>query len=409
MKNAAKWLSKQCFAKVGVKNKVGIEAPVDIKAQVDIETGQPVEENDEDRKAEGFIQWMTSDDRIFSPASKNVKKLKPGFYEIGSTMQGLYFEKVTLTTEDLVEFPETTSQVVIDEIEKFWEEEKKFRQNKLAYKRGILLYGPPGSGKTCTIKMILDNIVKRGGIAVKFDDVNMFKSGMRVLRRIQEDTPVVALMEDVDSILRYNSESEVINILDGMNGVDKVVYLATTNYPEKLGSRIMNRPSRFDRRYFIGMPNAESRKIYLSKKLQGKDQNVEKWVSDTEGMSIAHLKELVVAVTILDNEYDESVNILRDMKKKVDSGAWDDFGDGETISAAIRERKMSKNASEPQEKQPLDAVFGECENGDKGIKEKSGGIDPVAHIVKCSSGWNSDLLPGKFFATKTAVLKALRN
>jgi len=433
VKNLNKWAMSQRFAQV-------YESPVD-----------PVK--NEDSKKETFVQWTTPDDTIFMPANKNVKLLKPGFYEIGQSMQGVYFEKVALATEDLIKFPETSSETVVGEIEKFWTEENKFRQNKLAYKRGILMYGPPGGGKTCTIKMILDNIVKRGGIVLKFDNATLFKAGMRVIRVIQPETPVVALMEDLDSILQYNCESEVINILDGLNGVDKVVYLATTNYPEKLGSRIMNRPSRFDRRYFIGMPNAESRKIYLQHKLKGKDQNIDKWVTDTEGMSVAHLKELVVAVTILENKYEEAVETLREMKNKVNSRAWDELGDGHTLTSAIKAKKTVKVAKEEREKDRLKGGLGDKlkmkdldpEQLGKGVKvEKEHTDDPglaaeiakdhlaehpadyydgleemekklekkkkassAENINKCASGWNSPLIPGRFFSTKTALLKVL--
>ncbi|NJO18646.1 MAG: AAA family ATPase [Thioploca sp.] len=61
-------------------------------------------------------------------------------------------------------------------------------------------------------------------------------------------------MEDLESILKSNNPSTVLNILDGVNSFDNIVFLATTNYPEELESRIKNRPSRFDRRFYIGPP-----------------------------------------------------------------------------------------------------------------------------------------------------------
>jgi len=243
---------------------------------------------------------------------------------------GPFFHKLVTGDEDVIKFPETNSDTVIEEIETFWEKEEAFRDAKLAYKRGILLYGPPGSGKTCTIKLVIANVVKRKGIVIRFSSAHVFEAGMNILREIQPETPVVVLMEDIDSILNHGYESDIINILDGVVPVDKLVFLATTNYPEKLGARIMNRPSRFDKRFEIGMPNNESREIYFKKLVGDKisKSDLEKWVKDTQGLSIAHLKELVVAVTILGNKYADAIKTLKDMKAKV-------------VSDEMREAKMA--------------------------------------------------------------------
>lgn len=274
-----------------------------------------------------YVQWMTSNNKVFAPASNNVEKLKPGFYEIRVTMNGLFFVRIGLKLDELIKFPDTTSDKVVHEIETFWDREPLFKDAKLAFKRGMLLYGPPGSGKSCTIKLVIQNIVKRGGVVINFEDPGSFKAGMKILREIQPETPVVVLMEDIDAILDRNNESDVINIIDGVTPMEKVVFLATTNYPERLGSRIMNRPSRFDKRFEIGMPNSESRRLYLSSKLGEKlsGKELEKWVKDSEGMSIAHLKELIVAVKILGDDYEAAIATLRAMEVPVSSSEFDQY------------------------------------------------------------------------------------
>jgi hypothetical protein len=282
----------------------------------------------EDQITQSYSQWTTSNGRIFVPASTTKHKLPPGVYEIDSSPNiGLYFEKIPVKTEGLLRFPDTNSDKVVDEIQRFWspEVEQKFKTYGLAYKRGILLWGPPGSGKSCTLQLIMADVIKRGGIVVKFDDPYLFIDGMRVLRRIQPDTPVVVMLEDIDSIIKMYNESEVLNILDGVNETERMVFLATTNYPEELGHRIVNRPSRFDKRFKIGFPSAASRKMYFEHLIGGKKKvkelgiNLKEWVEDTDKFSIAHLKELFIAVHILGDNYKDAVETLKTMREDIDT------------------------------------------------------------------------------------------
>jgi SpoVK/Ycf46/Vps4 family AAA+-type ATPase len=168
----------------------------------------------------------------------------------------------------------------------------------------------------------MQDVIDRNGVVINFVNPEIFISGVRKFREIQPTTPMVVLMEDIDSIIEDNSESEVLNVLDGVNQIDKVVFLATTNYPEKLGDRIVNRPSRFDKRFKLGHPNAESRRIYLNFIIGGDEKvkelniDIDKWVDDTDKFSIAHLKELFVAVVILADSYEDSIETLTAMREE---------------------------------------------------------------------------------------------
>lgn len=281
-------------------------------------------DDDENKKdAKAFVQWSSPDGKKFFPAARTKKKLIPGVYEVRTGQStGLYLEKILVKTEGLLRFSETESDKVVDEITKFWEKGDVFQEHGLSYKRGILLWGPPGSGKSCTLQIIMADVIARGGVVIKFDDPYLFIDGMRVVRTIQENTPIVVIMEDIDSIIKVHSESEVLNILDGVNDVQKVVFLATTNYPGELGGRIINRPSRFDKRFKIGFPKAISRKMYLESIIGKSDLaafniDIDKWVADTKKFSIAHLKELFIAVVILGDKYEDAIVTLQNMKEEI--------------------------------------------------------------------------------------------
>jgi len=293
-----------------------------------------MEDEDEEKITSSYVQWTSSDNTVFVPASRTKQKLVPGVYQISVSPQiGMFFKKIPVRTEGLLKFPQTNSNKVIDEIKKFWDREDIFRSYDLSYKRGILLYGPPGSGKSCTIQLLMQDVVQRKGVVLLFQDPNLYIEGQRILRQIQPETPVVTIMEDIDSLLEMHNESEILNILDGVNEADKVVFLATTNYPERLGARIVNRPSRFDKRFRIGYPNAESRMMYFEHligmehiKELGIDLN--RWVKDTDELSLAHLKELFVAVVILDDKYEDAIKVLQSMKETVDDREIGEMGFG---------------------------------------------------------------------------------
>jgi SpoVK/Ycf46/Vps4 family AAA+-type ATPase len=245
-------------------------------------------------------------------------------------MKGIFFQKIPVMTDGLIRFPETNSEKVIEEIQKFWTREEAFKDHGLNYKRGIILWGPPGSGKSCTIQLVISDVIERGGVCFKFNNPELFCEGIRIFREVQPTTEVVVLMEDIDSIIEANGESEVLNLLDGVDQVEKVVYLATTNYPELLGARILNRPSRFDKRFKMGHPKKRSRRIYFEHLISDEEIreygiDLNRWVKDTDGMSIAHLKELFIAVCIFGNDYQEAIMTLQSMVEEHPKSSEDDI------------------------------------------------------------------------------------
>lgn len=269
-----------------------------------------------------YIQWSTPDDRTYFPIGKTTNILPPGCYSVQESMQGPFLQKQSIKKGGLIKLPDSSSEKVVNEIKKFWNSKNLFLEHNMPYKRGILMYGPPGSGKTSAIREVMEDVEKRDGISLEFNYPSTFMAGYNMIRDIHEDRPIVALIEDIDSVINRCSESEFLNVLDGVHDLNNVVFLATTNYPERLGSRIFNRPSRFDKRFEIGMPSPECRKVYLEAK--GVESNhVGTWVKDTDGLSIAHLAELYTAVKVLGESYDEAIEIIKGMTNIPHSSLFD--------------------------------------------------------------------------------------
>lgn len=272
-----------------------------------------------------FCQWTSPDKKIYIPAVASCGKLTPGMYEIRhSDAFGIHFVKIELSTEDLIRFNDSNIEAVLKEITTFWNAEERYNTYRLPHKRGILMWGPQGTGKTCATQLVMEDVIKRGGIIIKFGLPGFFNIGFRLLREIQPETPVVTVMEDLDELVQMHSESEITNILDGTAKTEKIVFLATTNYPRDLGARIVNRPSRFDRIFKIGNLSSENRRIYLEHllakgNLTAREANIdmEKWVEQTQDLSISHIKELFISVVIFGSEYEKVIKRLRKMSDEL--------------------------------------------------------------------------------------------
>lgn len=261
-----------------------------------------------------YQQWSESDG-MFMPVGNTKTKIEPGYYDLAQSQGQLYFVPVRPRTDDLLKFSDSASVAVLDSIRDFWEREPLFVKYGLPHKRGVLLYGPPGSGKSCTLQLIARDVVDRGGIVINFPgNSQLFIDAYRALRDIQPETPVVVLLEDFEVTIQTCNESKLLNLLDGVENLHRVVFLATTNYPEMLKDRVTNRPSRFDVRIRVGHPSASMRRQYLTGLVHEDDNiDIERYVADTAGMSLAHVKELFVAVRILGNDYAQSVQRLSSM------------------------------------------------------------------------------------------------
>lgn len=276
-------------------------------------TGEPDKESKQDK--ENHSQWALGGNGKFVPVGSTVATLPAGIYEPFNVPGMWGLERMNITSDGIYTLPDMATEAVMKEVKTFWASESRYRDHNLLYKRGLILWGPPGGGKTVTIKLLMNDLVKNDGVVILTTNVGLTVMCLKAIRRIEPRRNLIVVFEDIDEIINYQGEAAVLSMLDGENNVDNILHLATTNYPDRLGARIINRPSRFDRRIFVGMPGFEARRVYLQKATKdglGAEQ-LEQWVRDTDEMSIAHLRELVAAVYCLDQPYDEVLDRLRKM------------------------------------------------------------------------------------------------
>lgn len=260
---------------------------------------------------------VASDSTLFYPVGQTAENLPAGFYRFESIHPyGLCAIRVPNETDTIATLPDSESEHLLAEVEQFLALKMKFKERGLLYKRGIMLFGPPGSGKTATIQVLARTVAERmGSIAILADHPKLAADGLRMVRQLEPARQLVVILEDLDALVMRFGEEGYLSLLDGENQVENVIYVATTNYPERLDRRFVDRPSRFDTIRLIGMPSAAARRAYLLLKEPSLDgATLTEFVRASDGYSIAHLRELLILTRCFGRSLSEATERLDGMR-----------------------------------------------------------------------------------------------
>lgn len=244
-----------------------------------------------------------------------LKQLPSGIYKVSKTMSGqLIYEPMQALTDGLIDLPGHQSDSVIQEINNFWtpKTRAKFDKYGLVYKRGVLMYGPPGSGKSVTISKIMEQVVTDKGLVFFETAPGILFEAANEIKAVQGDIKILAVFEELDAWLEQTSE--MLSMLDGEMQIDNIVFLATTNYIDRIPPRIKNRPSRFATVLEVAAPNAATREAFLRGKIGDEEGvNFTEWVNLTEGFMLDHLKDLIISVLCIGIPLEVAIEKLRTM------------------------------------------------------------------------------------------------
>jgi len=186
-----------------------------------------------------------------------------------------------------------------------------YRKNNLPIKRGILMEGEPGTGKTLVSKALC-NQMDCTFIWVTADDIRYPEHVSYIYQMARELSPSIVLFEDIDYIGKsresYRDSSfdkitgELLNQMDGIESNEGIITLASSNYPELLDKALRNRPGRFDIRVKFDLPDEDQREKMLTKfigNISISDIKMKDMVNMTKGYTGAYIKELITATIML--------------------------------------------------------------------------------------------------------------
>ena len=204
--------------------------------------------------------------------------------------------------DDLI-MDDDLKQSIRSDFKQFLKSEEHYKKLGIAWRRGAIFIGPPGNGKTHCVRAL----VKELGVAVLYvqslshPHYTSEQLWGQVFERARQLRPCVLVLEDLDSLVKSDNRSYFLNQLDGFEKNHGMIVLATTNYPERIDEGIVDRPSRFDRKYHFDLPTKDERQAFLeswqerlAEETNWQNDEVASVADATDGYSFAYLKELVI-------------------------------------------------------------------------------------------------------------------
>jgi cell division protease FtsH len=213
------------------------------------------------------------------------------------------------TWDTIVLDAETKAEIKANSIG-FLRQEERWMQFGIPVKRGILLCGEPGTGKTVICKALMS---EAEDITCIITNAYALAEGGYItqLYELADDlSPCIVFIEDIDLIGQSRTESgyhhgpaliDLLAELDGVEEQEKIVTIATTNLLETLDKALSQRPSRFDKVIKLTRPSVQYRRELISllcRKIP-MEKNIQEYLAiKAENCTPAQLQEIIFGLTI---------------------------------------------------------------------------------------------------------------
>ena len=247
-----------------------------------------------------------------------------------------------VTWDDIV-LPPAVMASLREAIEGFFAHKSAFDTLGFPWRRGVLLVGPPGTGKTMVCKAAASALEQCAFLYVRdLAHYNMESAIRDIFERARRMAPCVLAFEDIDGLIGPDNRTVFLNELDGFRPNDGILVIASSNHPGKIDEALLKRPSRFDRVFHLGLPAHDERVAFCERILSrsslaerlapGLDRAAlcQSIASGSDGFTPAYLKEALVSAaleraqagaSVLDEEFArqvlEQVEELRGHMKKL--------------------------------------------------------------------------------------------
>lgn len=302
---------------------------------------------------------------------------------------------------------------LIADVQGFFDNQALYAQYAVPWKRGIILHGVPGNGKTISIKALINALSERednvSSLYVKSFETKCNTeqySIKQIFAQARRCAPCLLIFEDLDSLVDDNIRSYFLNEVDGLESNDGILMIGSTNHLDRLDPAIAKRPSRFDRKYHFKLPGEQERRLYAEywrEKLLAKNEGLEfpENLCDvvarlTEGFSFAYLKELFV-MALLGMVRGFKGDDFEIVEKEEADSAPEDGGEQGTVAEKGKE-----------EKEEVCTCKSKCADCGKPVPSKKGGNTETS-TSSADKGKESDAKKKKHVVPEVEIPEELKD
>ncbi|MEA2223383.1 MAG: hypothetical protein QOH83_1759 [Solirubrobacteraceae bacterium] len=177
---------------------------------------------------------------------------------------------------------------------------ERLRASGRHLRRGLLLHGPPGVGKTLTAMYLATQMPDRTVVLLTGAGLDTITTSVDLATAL---APAIVILEDVDLVAMERSEEptnvilfELLNAMDGLDADHDVLFVLTTNAPQRIEPALAARPGRIDQAVELPLPDADGRRRLLAlygEGLQLALDGADRLIDDLAGSSPAFIRELL--------------------------------------------------------------------------------------------------------------------
>ncbi|MCZ2821725.1 ATP-binding protein [Modestobacter sp. VKM Ac-2977] len=217
-----------------------------------------------------------------------------------------FHRRPTLAADQLVLAADTLGEVQRQVVEVARHKEQLLAAGQ-HLKRGVLLYGPPGVGKTHTVRYLTSRLTGTTVLQLTGNALHLIAEACSVARAL---APAMLVIEDVDLIAEDRGMHpgqhpllfQLLNEMDGLAEDADVVFVLTTNRADLLEPALAARPGRVDQAVELRLPDAEARRALFELYRRGLEvdtSGLDDVLARTEGVTASFLKELLRRAALL--------------------------------------------------------------------------------------------------------------